>query len=52
MNETANAAIKQKFGTFVRSRLWWKQFRELLIKCVVHNVEQGLTISRDESKYP
>jgi len=37
MNETVNAAIKQKFGAFVRSRLWWKQFRELVIKCLVHN---------------
>jgi IS5 family transposase len=28
MNGTVNGAIKQKFGAFVRSRLWWKQFRE------------------------
>ncbi len=45
MNETVNAAIKQKFGAFVRSRRWWKQFRELVIKCVVLNIERGLTIS-------
>ncbi|SEL78565.1 hypothetical protein SAMN04488691_10828 [Haloferax larsenii] len=38
MNETVNAAIKQKFGAFVRSRRWWKQFRELVIKCVVYNL--------------
>ena len=48
MNETVNAAIKQKFGAFVRSRLWWKQFRELVIKCVVHNLERSLIISYDE----
>jgi IS5 family transposase len=47
MNETVNATIKQKFGAFVRSRLWWKQFRELLIKCVVHNLELGLAISHE-----
>ncbi|MFB6202528.1 MAG: IS5 family transposase [Halorhabdus sp.] len=47
MNETVNAAIKQKFGAFVRSRLWWKQFRELVIKCVVHNLERGLVISHE-----
>jgi len=35
VNETVNAAIKRKFGAFVRSRRWWKQFRELVIKCVV-----------------
>ena len=42
MNETVNAAIKQKFGAFVRSRVWWKQFRELVIKCVVHNIEREI----------
>lgn len=41
-NETVNAAIKQKFGAFVYSRLWWKQFRELVLKCVVHNLELAL----------
>jgi transposase len=46
--KTVNAAIKQKFGAFVRSRHWWKQFRELVIKCVVHNLERALAISREE----
>lgn len=41
-NETVNAAIKQKFGAFVYSRLWWKQFRELVLKCVVHHLELAL----------
>lgn len=48
MNETVNAAIKQKFGAFVRSRIWCKQFRELVIKRIVHNVERGLAISYGE----
>ncbi len=48
MNETVNATIKRKFGAFVRSRRWWKRFRELVIKCVVHNLEQALTISHTE----
>ena len=39
-------ATKQKFGAIVRSRVLWKQFRALVIKCVVHNVEQGFPISR------
>jgi len=39
MSETVNASIKQKYGAFVRSRVWWKQFREILVKCVVHNIE-------------
>jgi len=57
MNETVNAAIKQKFGAFVRSRLWWKQFRELVIKCLVHNQSEasvfptrGATVRDSERK--
>ncbi len=42
-SETVNAVIKQKFGSFVRSRVWWKQFRELAIKCIVHNIETALS---------
>ena len=52
MNETVNVTIKQKFGAFVRSRLWWKQFRELAIKCVVHNVERSLALSHEEYDCP
>lgn len=52
MNETVNAAIKQKFGALVRSRRWWKQFRELVIKCIVHTLERSLAISHDDCEYP
>jgi IS5 family transposase len=45
MNETVNTAIKQGYGAFVRSCLWWKQFCELVIKYVVHNLERSLAIS-------
>ena len=48
MNETVNAAIKRKFAAFVRSRVWWKQFREPVIKCAVHNVERTLAVSHEE----
>ncbi|MFC7252008.1 IS5 family transposase [Halomicroarcula sp. GCM10025324] len=47
MNETVNAAIKQKFGAFVRSRRWWKQFRELVIKCVVYNIERAFAVAEN-----
>jgi IS5 family transposase len=43
MTETVISSLKQKYGAFVRSRVWWKQFRELVIKCVVHNVDSALT---------
>ena len=49
-NETVNAALKQKFGAFVRSHVWWKQFRELVIKCVVHNIEIVLADSHKKEQ--
>jgi hypothetical protein len=49
-NEAVNVAIKQTFGTFVWSRLWWNQFQELVIKCVVHNLEGGLAIAPEEGE--
>ena len=52
INETVNAAVKQKFGVFVRSRRWWKQFRELVIRCVVHDLERSLAVSHDERDCP
>jgi hypothetical protein len=43
--------VEQKFGSFVRSRIWVKQFRELVIKCVVHNHERGLAIASEGGEY-
>ncbi|WP_049918776.1 IS5 family transposase [Halorussus halophilus] len=51
-NETVNSRLKRKYGAFVRSRDWWKQFRELVIKCIVHNLERNLAISNEESDCP
>jgi len=50
MNETVNATIKRKFGAVVRPRLWWKQFRKLVINCVVRNLERSLAISPEGSE--
>ncbi|MFC7251441.1 IS5 family transposase [Halomicroarcula sp. GCM10025324] len=41
-NETVNSRLKRKYGAFVRSRLWWKQFRELVIGCLTHNINKTL----------
>ncbi|QCC58999.1 hypothetical protein DVR14_10280 [Natrinema thermotolerans] len=27
---------------FVRSRRWWKQFRELAIVCLIHDIDRSL----------
>ena len=50
VNETVDTAIKQKFGAFVRSRLWWKQSRELIINRVVHNLGRGLVDASKEGE--
>ncbi|MDB2253100.1 IS5 family transposase [Halorubrum ezzemoulense] len=41
-NETVNSRLKRKYGAFVRSRCWWKQFRELAINCLAHNLDRSL----------
>ena len=41
-SETVNSTLKRKHGAFVRSRQWWKQFRELTIACFIHNVDRSL----------
>lgn len=41
-SETVNSTLKRKYGAFVRSRHWWKQFRELTIACLIHNVDRSL----------
>jgi len=41
-SETVNSTLKRKYGAFVRSRRWWKQFRELALACLVHNLDQTI----------
>ena len=41
-NETVNSRLKRKYGAFVRSRHWWKQFRELAVGCLTHNIDKSL----------
>jgi IS5 family transposase len=41
-NETVNSSLKRKYGAFVRSRHWWKQFRELVVSCLTHNTDKSL----------
>ncbi|EFW91129.1 transposase IS4 family protein [Haladaptatus paucihalophilus DX253] len=41
-NETVNSRLKRKYGAFVRSRHWWKQFRELVVGCLTHNIDKTL----------
>lgn len=41
-NEAVNSRLKRKYGAFVRSRHWWKQFRELVVGCITHNIDRSL----------
>ena len=41
-SETVNSRLKRKYGAFARSRRWWKQFRELALACLVHNLDRAL----------
>ena len=42
MAETAFSAIKRRYGSAVRSRTWYRQFRELILTAAVYNLEQAL----------
>jgi hypothetical protein len=37
--ETINSMVKRKYGSWVRSRVWYRQFREIVVRYVVHNLE-------------
>jgi IS5 family transposase len=41
-NEMVNSRFNRKYGGFVCSRLWWKQFRELVVGCLTHNIDKGV----------
>jgi IS5 family transposase len=38
-------ALRRKYGEIVRARTWYGQFRELVLKCAVRNVELTLNAS-------
>jgi len=42
--ETVISVMKRKYGAAVRSRVWWRQFRELVAMCLVYNVERTVKV--------
>ncbi|WP_276278576.1 IS5 family transposase [Haloarcula regularis] len=36
-------ALRKRFGSTIKARTWFGQFRELVLKCAVRNIEQTLT---------
>ncbi len=43
MCEAAFSAIKRTHGVDVRVQTWYREFRELVVKCVVHNIKRAVT---------
>lgn len=41
MVETVNSAVKRLVGDAVRARSWYRQFRELTLKCVIYNIDRA-----------
>ncbi len=39
-------ALKRRFGETLRARTWFGQFRELVLKAAVRNIEQAVSTSR------
>jgi len=42
--ETVISMLKRKYGAAVRSREWWRQFRELVALCLVYNLERAVRV--------
>ena len=45
LGETVNSVIKRKYGDSVSSRVWYRQFREIVVKYVVHNMERAIKMA-------
>jgi len=43
MCETVFSAIKRTLGDAVRARAWYREFRELVLMCVVYNIKRSVT---------
>jgi len=43
MCETVFSSIKRTHGDAVRARTWYREFRELVLKCVIHNIKRAAT---------
>jgi len=39
--ESVNSAVKRKYGSWVRSRAWGRQFREIVVKHFIYNIDRA-----------
>ncbi len=42
--ETVISVLKRKYGDAVSSRVWWRQFRELVAVCLVYTRERAVKL--------
>ena len=42
MTETVNSAVKRSLGYAVRARDWYREFREIVLMCVVYNIKRSV----------
>lgn len=42
MCETVFSSIKRTLGSAVRARAWYREFREIALMCVVHNIKRAV----------
>ena len=43
MTETVNSSVKRSYGSAVRAREWYREFREVVLLCLVYNTKQYVT---------
>lgn len=41
-SESVNSSIGRKYGSYIRSRAWYRQFREIIVKCSVYNIDRSI----------
>jgi len=42
--ETVISVLKRNYAATISSQLWWRQFRELVVMCLVYNVERAVKL--------
>jgi len=40
MTETVNSSVKRLYGSVVRAREWDREFREIVLMCLVYNIKR------------
>jgi len=39
MTETVNSSVKRSYGSVVRAREWYREFRKIVLMCLVYNIK-------------